>query len=97
LRALAGSTGDDLLRVVLREPPRAGLGEEVRELWPDTVVKIVVEGAPRPLEPGPEVAPGAVAPRDLFERYLAQRGITDERMTALFDRLYEEMHEAAAT
>jgi len=37
LRALAGTTGTDLLRVFVEEPGRAGLADEVRDLFPEAL------------------------------------------------------------
>ena len=37
LRAQAGTTGSDLLRVFVEEPGRAGLADEVRDLFPDAL------------------------------------------------------------
>jgi exonuclease SbcD len=37
LEALAASAGDDLLRVIVREPARAGLADQVRELLPNAI------------------------------------------------------------
>jgi len=80
--------GDAYLRVKLREPSRIGLGDEVRELFPNTVKVIIGSG-----DESPEIAPerdAAASPHDLFTAYLTERDIDDPALVALFDELYEE-------
>ena len=95
LAPLAGQTGDAYLRVIVREPARVGLSDEVRDMFPDAV-KVIVESS---LE-APAATGGAAAqdrsPHELFETYLSEKGIADPRLVALFDRLYEEAHETDA-
>ena len=90
LRALSGTTGDDYLRVFVRDHARAGLAEEVREMLPLAVDVRVDPPA------GPDVASAQPrtgrAPRELFADYLAEARATDHRVLALFDRLYDEAH-----
>ena len=88
LAALAGGVGDDHLRVVVREAPRPGLADEVRDRFPQAVEVR--------LEP-PEGAGGAPArpqrlgrsARELFGEYLAERSEHDPRLLALFDELHD--------
>jgi exonuclease SbcD len=88
LAGLAGTTGDDHLRIVVDERPRAGLADEVRALFPDAVDVTVAS-------PDTVVAGDATgdrlgkAPTELFAEYLAERGIDDPRLTALFGELLE--------
>jgi exonuclease SbcD len=89
LAPLAGTTGDDHLRVIVREPMRVGLADEVRSLFPDAV-DVVVE-RPDDVARGAPAAPRAGRPpRELFESYLAERGASDERLVRLFTELLEE-------
>ncbi|CAN5182678.1 exonuclease SbcCD subunit D [soil metagenome] len=90
LTQLAGSTGDDHLRVHVHEPVRVGLADAVRDLFPD-VVDVAVErpdgdtdGRRRPRR-----RPGQ-APNELFGAYLTEQGVDDERLVALFDELLAE-------
>jgi exonuclease SbcD len=90
LRALAGSLGDEHVRVVVQEPLRAGLADEVRELFPDTV-DVAVE---RPASEGGG-EPATIdrtgrSPHELFAAYLAESDVDDPRLLTLFDELYEE-------
>lgn len=93
LQALAGTTGDDYLRVIIAGEPRAGLAEQVREWFP-LAVDVSIE---RPDDMGrtghsrPPVRLGR-PPRELFAEYLAERGADDPRILALFDQLWEEVH-----
>ncbi len=89
LAGLAGTTGDDHLRVVVDERPRAGLADEVRALFPDAVDVTVVAaetGTAGTVSPGDRLGK---APTELFAEYLAERGVDDPRLTALFGELLE--------
>lgn len=90
LRTLAGKTGDDFLRVYVKEPARAGLGDEIRELLPNAV-KVIVEAPEDTAKGSPRrMARSEASPQQLFAEYLAEKDIDDARMVALFDELYEE-------
>lgn len=79
---------DNWLRVIVEEPRRAGLAEEVRELFGDRVVDVQLA----PLEPATDIAaPTRLgrSPQDLFADYLVGRGLADPRLEALFAELLE--------
>lgn len=83
-------TSDDWLRVVLREKARAGLRDQVLADLPNAVeVRIHPDFA------GTRARVGAGhrgrSPAELFGEYLVQRGISDERLTALFTELDDEL------
>jgi exonuclease SbcD len=89
LRANAGSTGDDYLRVLVDEPGRAGLADDVRELLGDSVVDVQLQRT----EPGDKPVPqphSARTPHDLFAEYLARQGIEDDRIGRLFGELLDQ-------
>ncbi|MEZ5141624.1 MAG: exonuclease subunit SbcD [Acidimicrobiales bacterium] len=93
LEALAAAgdvDDDDLVRVVVREKVRIGLGDDVRALFP-AAVDVRVEA---PDEPGGGAGPVAPrlgrAPRELFTEYLADEGVDDDRLVRLFDELLDE-------
>ena len=97
--AQAGTTEDDYLRVRLRETPRVGLAEDVRECFADCVdVQVLRPGPPgRRDRPGSDGAAGAGIdghrgePAALFRQYLATtRGEVDEALAGLFAELLEE-------
>ncbi|MGH2770903.1 MAG: exonuclease SbcCD subunit D [Actinomycetota bacterium] len=92
LAKMAGRTGADYLRVKVTEPSRAGLADAVRELFPHAVQIIPDRDSQRKPGAPPRACP-ATSPQELFARYLEAKGIRDERMLALFGRLYEEAHE----
>jgi exonuclease SbcD len=83
--------GGDHLRIVLDEPARAGLADEVRERVPDAVEVVL---APRVDEPRRErvADPDRLrrTPHDLFAEYLAHRDVRDDRLLVLFDDLVDE-------
>ena len=79
------------VRVVLDEPPRAGLADEVRERIP-AAVEVVL--APREAGDGGRAAdPDRLrrTPRDLFGEYLAEHDVADDRLVPLFDELVEQV------
>jgi exonuclease SbcD len=83
------AVGDEWLKVVVEEAPRAGLVDEVRELFPDAVDVVVASptadarAADRPERSGR-------SPHDLFAAYLAERGVEDPPLVSLFDLLLED-------
>ncbi len=83
----------DYLRVVVREQSRVGLADEVRSLFP-SAVEIRVE-PPEGRAPVELADPGAEqrSPSELFSGYLAERGVEDARLTALFDELLQAASE----
>jgi len=87
LRVKAGGVGDDLLRVVVKEPARAGLADDVRELLPNAV-DIRIAASEVLDEPGPSRA--GLSPHELFAAYLASQGVDDDRVVRLFARLLDE-------
>jgi DNA repair protein SbcD/Mre11 len=90
LRAGAESYGDAWLRVVVRETPRAGLADDVRALLPRAVdVRIDPPVDGRSQQPRTPARLGR-APTDLFAEFLNDRGITDERIAALFQELLDD-------
>ncbi|MFI0368819.1 exonuclease SbcCD subunit D [Actinomadura sp. 1N219] len=95
LEAMADGLGDAWLRVVVAEKPRAGLADDVREVLPNALTVDVDEAfrptaARRRTTVGGDAAP---TPRELFRAYLDHKGHEDERVVALFDRLYDELDE----
>jgi exonuclease SbcD len=105
LRTLAGTLDelrevaarDDLdrvwLRVRLTEPARAGLADDVRALLGDHVVDVRM-AAPVDREERPRAERAGRSPQELFRAFLDEQGIEDDRLVALFSRLYDEEHVA---
>lgn len=88
----AGGGGDAAwLRVVVREPRRSGLANEVRELLGHRVVDVQVEDASAPARP--KVKRSGRAPAELFDEFLAERNIDDDRVRALFAELLDAQQE----
>jgi DNA repair protein SbcD/Mre11 len=94
LRPLAGTTGDDHLRVILQEPLRVGLADDVRDLFPNCVDVIVErtddESGPR----GNLSDRTGRTPQQLFRQYLTERDVDDDRLADLFDELLEAAGDA---
>jgi DNA repair protein SbcD/Mre11 len=95
----AGGTADDRpghLRIVLDEPARAGLADEVRERIPEAVEVVLAlrqdEGRARTADPGRLRR----TPHELFVEYLADRDVDDDRLVTLFDDLVDEVVSAPA-
>lgn len=95
LRMHSGDAGEDYLRIIVTEKSRVGLGEEVRELFPNAV-KVIVD---HPAEGGDgraEIDRSDLSPRELFTTYLNEKEVEDPGLVALFDELYEEAHAPAS-
>jgi exonuclease SbcD len=88
LRAAAETVGDAWLRVVVREPTRAGLADDVRAILP-RAVDIRVEHEVETMDAERTVRRGRT-PRELFVEYLAEAGIEDNRVVHLFEQLYDD-------
>jgi exonuclease SbcD len=88
LRAL--DPGDAWLRVIVQEPARAGLADEVRAFLPRAVDVRVERSIGGTAAPEFGVRRGRT-PHELFGDYLASESIADERVIALFDRLHDDV------
>lgn len=97
LAAVAAGLEGVWVRVIVAEPPRAGLAEAVRDLLPDAL-SIDIDERFRPARRHAAAVPPDRGPRGLFRDYLAAsgRGGGDE-LTALFDRLLDEVTSAELT
>lgn len=80
---------DAYLKVVVEEPARAGLADEIRELFPNAVD--VLLAAPTRAETAEREVRLGRAPHELFADYLDHAGVDDERVVALFDELLGEI------
>ncbi|HKA85340.1 MAG TPA: exonuclease subunit SbcD [Acidimicrobiales bacterium] len=87
----AAGSADDHLRVILDEPARAGLADEVRSRLPNAV-EVVLDPA-RAAEARPASDPDRLGrtPHDLVTEYLGEHDAHDDRVVALFDELVEEL------
>ena len=94
LKRQAKSVADAYLRIFVRERERVGLGDEVRELFPNAVKVIVEHEEGREQTQRPEMS--AHTPHELFEMYLDEREVEDPRLVKMFDDLLEEAAEGAA-
>ncbi len=86
--AAEASAGDALLRVVVTEPARSGLGDEVRALLPNAIdIQVAPPAAGRrPDRPSRRSGRSTV---ELFHEYLAERNIADPAVEALFAELLD--------
>jgi DNA repair protein SbcD/Mre11 len=93
LAALREAVGDDLLRVWVCEPARAGLREAVTALLPNALeVRIDPEFATPVTGSRPAGGPGADrSPGELFHEYLGTRAVADGRVEELFARLHDRV------
>ena len=83
------------LRILLDEPPRTGLARMVRDEFPQAVDVSISAVGDDPRRVG-EHRDIHGSPHELFDRYLADHGGSDARLTAMFARLLEEEHAADA-
>ena len=94
LDELSGLTVDETawLRVYVREQPRAGLREEVLALLPRALeVRVDAQPSPDSAAAARPISNAGRSPQELFAEYLSARGIADEAVGALFNRLHEEV------
>ncbi len=95
IRTAAPELVDTWVRVELREPARAGLADDVRELVPTAVD--VVAMSPGQGGGAPARAPRAgKTPHELFAIFCGERDHADPRVHALFAELMEEAGAPAA-
>lgn len=90
-RASAGGLDDAWCKVVVQEPPRVGLADEVRALFP-TAVDVAVE-RPALDDPVGGVRPSRAGrgPAELFGDFLTERGIDDPPLAQLFTEVLGEV------
>jgi exonuclease SbcD len=86
LAAAAAGVADALLRVVVTEPARAGLGDEVRALLPNA---IDIQVAPPAVSTERRPSRSGRTTVELFHQYLAERDIQDPAVEALFAALLD--------
>jgi exonuclease SbcD len=88
--------GDALLRVILAEPSRAGLGDLVRDKLPNAL-EVSLDDAHRPRPggrtDGDRASRAGRSPVELFSAYLAEENVADQRVLSLFSRLLDEVTE----
>ena len=87
--ARAGEVEGAYVKVLLDEPGRAGLNDEVREAIPgavDVVVQSVVEQRPRR-----SMDTSGHSPTELFEEYLKTRDVHDPDVVDLFRKIEQEV------
>src|ERR671910_2071986 len=88
-----GTVSDDHVRIVLDEPARAGLADEVRAQMPNAVEVALApraETGDAARSPAPNQDRLRRSPHDLLPEYLAEHDAHDERGVALFDELVDE-------
>ena len=83
------------LRVVVQEQRRAGLADDVRALLGEFVVDVRVEDSSPPAIR--QVSRAGKSPVELFDEFLAERNISDDRVRALFVELLDAQHDADQT
>jgi exonuclease SbcD len=86
LAQMAAGLQGALVRAVVTEPRRAGLADEVRAVLPN-VLEVRIE-QPETAAPVVTVRQGRL-PQELFDAYLAEQGVDDPRLAALFAELLD--------
>jgi len=95
LEAQRDELGDDYLRVVVDEPSRVGLADEVRGLLPHAVDVSVTrpdDGDPSADRPTWDLQDFQRSPDELFAEYLDSEGMQDDALLTRFRELLEEVH-----
>jgi exonuclease SbcD len=90
LAALRDEVGDDYLRVRVEDKARIGVGDEVRELFPNAVKVIVESDNEDAKRASGRLERATTSPRELFTEYLDERKVEDVKLVDLFQKLYEE-------
>jgi DNA repair protein SbcD/Mre11 len=90
-QVLDAPPADAYLRVVLDEPARAGLADEVRERVPGVVEVVLAprDGGTADRRSDPDRL--RRSPHDLFAEYLGEAGVDDDRVVALFDEIVDDL------
>ena len=97
LERLAGTTGDDFLRVIVEEAPSPGLAERVRDMFPH-VVDVIVSRPGETTAEAETIDPSELRdPQTQFQRYISERGIEGEELVKLFGELLEDEYASAST
>lgn len=91
LAAEAESYGDAYLRVIVEEPTRAGLRDEVVELLPNALEVRVDQSFAAPTDAPVIPDRSTRSPIELFEEFCGERQIADPRVEALFAQLLDEL------
>ena len=92
LAVMAPTLTDAWLKVRVNEPLRAGLADEVRSILP-RAVDVIITHTPddAPTQP-PSASRSGRNPSELFGEYLAERGINDDRVIALFNAMLSQLN-----
>jgi DNA repair protein SbcD/Mre11 len=91
LRAMVNDDDDAWLRLVVREPHRAGLGDSVRAIFGERVVEVRVEAPVTTARVATTIQRQGRTPLELFNEFLAERQISDPRVPSLFTQLLEDV------
>jgi exonuclease SbcD len=94
LRA-AKQDDDAYLRVIVDEPSRSGLADEVRALFPNAVDVIVARPDDEEHAHSPGLETVRRSPRELFDEFLKEKRVRAPTVSALFAELIEAAHEEA--
>ncbi|HIV57354.1 MAG TPA: exonuclease SbcCD subunit D [Candidatus Stackebrandtia faecavium] len=82
------------LRVFVDEKPRAGLREEVQELFPNALSIQIDPGRMPNRKQRPLTTRIGRSPHELFRDFLSERGHDDPAVLALFDELHDQVASA---
>lgn len=89
LRSRVGTTADAHLKVVVRDHTRAGLAEEIRELFPHCIDVLVAPPVGSEADQHPKPERQGRSPTDLFAAYLEENLARDDRVQQLFEVLLD--------
>ncbi len=81
---------DAWLRLIVTEPQRSGLGDQVRAIFGERAIEIRVDAPASVRRPASTQRVGRSA-HELFAEFLGERGVVDGRLNAVFDDLLEQV------
>ncbi len=84
--------GEAYVKVVVDEPGRAGLADEVRRMVPGAV-DVILDPSRRDDRDRPRTERSGLTHSELFEAYLAEGDIEDPSLVSLFGEMLDQAHE----
>lgn len=87
--------GDEWLRVRVREARRSDLADQVRALFGERCVDVLID-APTTESAQPRRTRVGRTPSELYADYLEDLGIVDPRLVAMFDELQDDLSERSS-
>lgn len=86
---------DAWLRLRVTEPRRAGIQSDLRSIFGDRLVDVIIDAADSDANQSRTSRKGR-SPHELFADYLASQNVSDARVSALFAELLDQAAEVSS-